>query len=277
MFERFTDQARATIVAAQAEARKLSHSYIGTEHILLGLIRDDDSAAARALAQTGVSAEQVRAHIHEVVPRGTQPPEGHIPFTPGAKRTLEEALREAVRLHHDVIGPEHLLLGLMLAGEGTAAQALGHAGADLERVREVVAGQLGTGAGAPHLAAGAVFISYRREQAPWTAGRIYDELARRLGTRRVMLDAGPAADILPACATVLVLVDPGWTDPLDEAVAAEVELAAAQGKRIIPVLIEGATMPAFNPVLAGLEPFPLSHGDFGVRMHDLVRLLRTAA
>lgn len=270
MFERFTDRARATVVAAQDEARRLSHNYIGTEHILLGLLRDDDSIASRALARTDVSAEQVRARIHELVSPGTEPPESHIPFTPRAKRSLEGALRESVRLGHDIIGPEHLLLGLMAEGEGTAARALAQAGAEVDRVRETVAGLI---AAEP----GAVYISYRREQAPWTAGRIYDELVRQLGSRRVRLDAGPAAEILPACAIVLVLVDPGWTEPLDEAVAAEVELAAAQGKRIIPVLIEGATMPAFDPVLADLEPFPLNHGDFRARMHELVTLIRTAA
>jgi Clp amino terminal domain, pathogenicity island component len=269
MFERFTDQARATVVAAQVEARRLSHNYIGTEHILLGLLRDDDSAASRTLAQVDVPAEQVRARILELVPPGTRPPDGHMPFTPRAKRSLEEALREAVRLGHDIIGPEHLLLGLMIEGEGTAAQALAQAGADVDRVRETVVGLITT--------PGAVYISYRREQAPWTAGRIYDELVRRLGSGRIRLDAGPAAEILPDCAIVLVLVDPGWTEPLDEAVAAEVELAAAQGKQIIPVLIEGATMPAFSPVLADLEPFPLNHGDFQMRMHELVGLIRTAA
>jgi hypothetical protein len=277
MFERFTDRARATVVAAQSEARKLSHNYIGTEHILLGLLRDDDSAAARALAEAGVPVEQARARIHELVPRGTETPGGHIPFTPRAKGSLEAALREARRLRHDFIGPEHLLLGLMLEGEGTAARALAEAGADITRVREAV-GRLVTAENGPtRPAVGAIYLSYRREEAPWTAGRIVDELERQLGPGRVMLDAGPAAEVLPACGIVLVLIDPGWTEPLDEAVAAEVELAASLDKRIIPVLIEGATMPAFHPVLADLPPFPLTHGDFRVRMHDLVRLFRSAA
>jgi hypothetical protein len=275
MFERFTDRARATVVAAQAEARKLSHNYIGTEHILLGLLRDDDSAAARALAEAGVPVEQVRTRVHELVPRGTQTPDGHIPFTPPAKRSLEAALREAMRFHHDFIAPEHLLLGLMVEGEGTAARALAEAGADITRVREAVARLLTAENAGP--APGAIYLSYRREEAPWTAGRIADELGRQLGPRRVMLDAGPAAEIMPACGIVLVLIDPGWTEPLDEAVAAEVELAASLDKRIIPVLVEGATMPAFHPVLAGLAPFPLSHGDFQARMQELRSLFRNAA
>jgi hypothetical protein len=280
MFERFTDQARMAVVAAQAEARKFDHDYIGTEHLLLALLRERGGVATRALEQVGVSAEQVRTRLHEVIPRGTDHRlEGHIPFTPRAKRTLEQALREAHRWRHDYLGPEHLLLGLIIEGGGVAGQTLSQAGADVDRVRDAVAGILAT---EPHQGqsgppADAVFLSYRRGEAPWTAGRIYDELVRQFGARRVMMDAGPLEEILPACGTVLVLVDPGWTEPLDETVAAELALAASLHKRIIPLLVEGGTMPAFDPVLADLEPFPVDHGDFRVRMHDLVGLLRPTA
>ncbi len=138
MFERFTDRARRVIVLAQDEARELNHNYIGTEHILLGLISEGDGVAAKALESMGISLEAVRAEVEEIIGRGAQPPSGHIPFTPRAKKVLEYSLREALQLGHKYIGTEHLLLGLIREGEGVAAQVLVKLGADLPRVRQQV-------------------------------------------------------------------------------------------------------------------------------------------
>jgi Clp amino terminal domain, pathogenicity island component len=138
MFERFTDRARRVVVLAQEEARFLNHNYIGTEHILLGLIHEGEGVAAQALEQLGVSLEAVRAQVEEVIGRGTDAPTGHIPFTPRAKKVLELSLREALQLGHNYIGTEHILLGLLREGQGVGAQVLGELGADLTRVRQVV-------------------------------------------------------------------------------------------------------------------------------------------
>jgi hypothetical protein len=138
MFERFTDRARRVVVLAQEEARFLNHNYIGTEHILLGLIHEGEGVAAQALEQLGVSLEAVRAQVEEVIGRGTDAPTGHIPFTPRAKKVLELSLREALELGHNYIGTEHILLGLLREGQGVGAQVLGELGADLTRVRQVV-------------------------------------------------------------------------------------------------------------------------------------------
>src|ERR1700755_396684 len=136
MFERFTDRARRVVVLAQEEARMLSHNYIGTEHILLGLIHEGDGIAAKALESLGVSLEAVRAQVEEIIGQGQQAPSGHIPFTPRAKKVLELSLREALQLGHNYIGTEHILLGLIREGEGVAAQVLHKLGADLNRVRQ---------------------------------------------------------------------------------------------------------------------------------------------
>ena len=138
MFERFTDRARRAVVLAQQEARRLDHNYIGTEHLLLGLVREGHGVAAMALEALGVSLDGVRAQVEEVIGRGPQPPGGHIPFTPRAKKVLELSLREAKGLGHDYIGTEHILLGLIREGEGVAAQVLVRLGADLPRVRQQV-------------------------------------------------------------------------------------------------------------------------------------------
>jgi ATP-dependent Clp protease ATP-binding subunit ClpC len=138
MFERFTDRARATVVNAQDEARRLRHNYIGTEHILLGLIRESDGVAALALTALDVSLEAVREQVREIIGEGDAAPRGHIPFTPRAKKVLELSLREALHLHHNYIGTEHILLGLVREGEGVAAQVLVRLGADLGRVRQQV-------------------------------------------------------------------------------------------------------------------------------------------
>ncbi len=138
MFERFTDRARRVVVLAQEEARMLSHNYIGTEHILLGLIHEGDGIAAKALESLGISLEAVRAQVEEIIGQGQQAPTGHIPFTPRAKKVLELSLREALQLGHNYIGTEHILLGLIREGEGVAAQVLQKLGADLNRVRQQV-------------------------------------------------------------------------------------------------------------------------------------------
>ena len=138
MFERFTDRARRVVVLAQEEARMLNHNYIGTEHILLGLIHEGEGVAAKALESLGISLEAVRQQVEEIIGQGQQAPSGHIPFTPRAKKVLELSLREALQLGHNYIGTEHILLGLIREGEGVAAQVLVKLGADLNRVRQPV-------------------------------------------------------------------------------------------------------------------------------------------
>ena len=138
MFERFTDRARRVVVLAQEEAKMLNHNYIGTEHILLGLIHEGEGVAAKALESLGISLDAVREQVQDIIGQGQQAPSGHIPFTPRAKKVLELSLREALRLKHNYIGTEHILLGLLREGDGVAAQALVQLGADLDQVREQV-------------------------------------------------------------------------------------------------------------------------------------------
>jgi ATP-dependent Clp protease ATP-binding subunit ClpC len=138
LFERFTDRARRVVVLAQEEARLLNHNYIGTEHILLGLIHEGEGVAAKALESLGISLEAVRSQVEEIIGQGGSSPSGHIPFTPRAKKVLELSLREALQLGHNYIGTEHILLGLIREGEGVAAQVLVKLGADLSRVRQQV-------------------------------------------------------------------------------------------------------------------------------------------
>jgi ATP-dependent Clp protease ATP-binding subunit ClpC len=157
MFERFTDRARRVVVLAQDEARMLNHNYIGTEHLLLGLIHEGEGVAAKALESLGISLEAVREQVEEIIGQGQQAPTGHIPFTPRAKKVLELSLREALQINHTYIGTEHILLGLIREGEGVAAQVLIKLGADLNRVRTQVlqllsgfqAGKESATAGAP--------------------------------------------------------------------------------------------------------------------------------
>jgi ATP-dependent Clp protease ATP-binding subunit ClpC len=138
VFERFTDRARRVVVLAQEEARMLNHNYIGTEHILLGLIHEGEGVAAKALESLGISLDAVRQQVEEIIGQGQQAPSGHIPFTPRAKKVLELSLREALQLGHNYIGTEHILLGLIREGEGVAAQVLVKLGADLNKVRQQV-------------------------------------------------------------------------------------------------------------------------------------------
>ncbi len=138
MFERFSDRARRVVVLAQEEARRLEHNYIGTEHILLGLIHEGQGVAAEALKSLKISLDPVRQQVEEIIGRGQEPLQGHIPFTPRAKKVLELSLRESNRLGHNYIGTEHILLGLIREGNGVAAQVLVRLGADLNRVRQQV-------------------------------------------------------------------------------------------------------------------------------------------
>jgi Clp amino terminal domain, pathogenicity island component len=138
VFERFTDGARRSVVLAQEEARLLGHNYIGTEHLLLGLIREPESVAAQALRSLDVSLASARSQVGQMIGRGGEVPSGHIPFTPRAKKVLELSLREALGMTHNYIGTEHVLLGIIREGEGVGAQVLANLGADLSRVRQAV-------------------------------------------------------------------------------------------------------------------------------------------
>jgi ATP-dependent Clp protease ATP-binding subunit ClpC len=139
MFERFTDRARRVVVQAQAEARRLDHSYVGTEHVLLGLTHESiGGLAAKVLESLGIGLEAVRQRVEEVAGRGKQAPSGHIPFTPRTKKLLELALQESRALGHNYVGTEHILLGLIRQGDGVAAHVLSELGADLDGAREQV-------------------------------------------------------------------------------------------------------------------------------------------
>jgi ATP-dependent Clp protease ATP-binding subunit ClpC len=138
MFERFTERARQVVVLAQDEARALKHNYIGTEHILLGLLREEEGLAARVLESLDISVEGVRAQVARFVGQGDEVTSGQIPFTPRAKRVLELALREAVALGHNYIGNQHILLGLVRENEGVAARILLDFDADAEKIRNEI-------------------------------------------------------------------------------------------------------------------------------------------
>ena len=185
MFERFTDRARRVVVLAQEEARLLNHNYIGTEHILLGLIHEGEGVAAKALESLGISLDAVRGQVEEIIGQGGSAPSGHIPFTPRAKKVLELSLREALQLGHNYIGTEHILLGLIREGEGVAAQVLVKLGADLSRVRQQVIQLLsgyGQGGGAQAgREPGAGATSRGEEQGGTAAGsQVLDQFGRNL-------------------------------------------------------------------------------------------------
>jgi ATP-dependent Clp protease ATP-binding subunit ClpC len=184
MFERFTDRARRVVVLAQEEARMLNHNYIGTEHILLGLIHEGEGVAAKALESLGISLDAVRQQVEEIIGQGQQAPSGHIPFTPRAKKVLELSLREALQLGHNYIGTEHILLGLIREGDGVAAQVLVKLGADLNRVRQQVIQLLHGYQGKEPASAGTA-----AESAPSTS-LVLDQFGRNLtqGAREGKLD-----------------------------------------------------------------------------------------
>ncbi len=196
MFERFTDQARRIVVLAQEEARMLNHNYIGTEHILLALIHEGTGIAARALESLGIAEEAARRQVEEIVGRGQQdPPRGHIPFTPRAKKTLELSLREAIALGNTSIGTEHILLGLIREGEGKsknpATQVLNGLGVDPNRVRQQVVALVSATrgedeAGVPRVTAG----GRKRKLASEVRGSL-DSIEWRLSVLEQRVGTGP--------------------------------------------------------------------------------------
>src|SRR5450830_331662 len=175
MFERFTDRARRVVVLAQEEAKMLNHNYIGTEHILLGLIHEGEGVAAKALESLGISLDAVREQVQEIIGQWQQSPSGHIPFTPRAKKVLELSLREALQLGHNYIGTEHILLGLIREGEGVAAQVLVKLGADLNRVRQQVIQLLSGYQGKEQVAVGG-----ETTQGTQAGSQILDQFGRNL-------------------------------------------------------------------------------------------------
>ncbi len=181
MFERFTDRARRVVVLAQEEARLLNHNYIGTEHILLGLLNEGEGIAAKALESLGINLSAVREQVVEIIGQGQQAPTGHIPFTPRAKKVLELSLREALQLGHNYIGTEHILLGLIREGEGVAAQVLQKLGAELQKVRQTVIQLLSGPQGSEEQpsAAGASAGSSRSESSS-SGSTVLDQFGRNL-------------------------------------------------------------------------------------------------
>jgi len=173
MFERFTECARQVVVLAQREARTLRHNYIGTEHLLLGLLRED-GAAARALDEFDVTFEEVQAQVARIIGQGDEVTRGQIPFTPRAKKVLELSLREALDSGDNYIGPEHILLGLLREGEGVAARIL----MDFAQLEEIRAAALAVAAGRPREERGS------RSQLSTLAPEVIEELMLRAAGRR---------------------------------------------------------------------------------------------
>ena len=217
MFERFTNRARHVVVLAQEEARRLRHNYIGTEHILLGLLGEPDGAAGRALTGFGMSLESTRREVTAIVSAGTTAPSGHIPFTPRAKKTLELSLREALSLHHNYIGTEHILLGLTREGEGVAAQVLVQHG-DLQAIHTAVT-SLAPAASAEPGGRGRRWLRRRGAAGPTEPGTPAEQAE---------LNATPAADTTLSEAARLAGPQPVGSHHLLLAALADPDTAAAR-------------------------------------------------
>jgi len=192
MFERFTDRARRVVVLAQDEARTLHHNYIGTEHILLGLIHEGQGVAAKTLESLGISLEAVRQQVEEIIGQGQGPQQGHIPFTPRAKKVLELSLREAQQLDHNYIGTEHILLGLIREGQGVAALVLVKLGADLNRVRQQVIQLLHGHQGQEPASSGTAPGEPQHGQGPSDVPARVEALESRLSAIEQRVGTGPA-------------------------------------------------------------------------------------
>jgi len=211
MFERFTDQSRRVVVLAQEEARRLDHNYIGTEHLLLGLRREERGAAARALESAEITAEAVREQIETLIGRGQTAPSGHIPFTRRAKKCLELSLREAMKLGHNYIGTGHLLLGLTSIGDCTGVRILGAVGGDLAYLRSRVITEIED---QPERPLGSPFPAappQRRGQLPEAVYGLLEDIEGRLSAIERHLGITPPAQDGPGTDTE----DGTGTDPED--------------------------------------------------------------
>jgi len=229
MFERFTSRARHVVVLAQEEARRLNHNYIGTEHILLGLLGEPDGVGGRALASVGMSLESTRAEVAAIVSPGTKAPSGHIPFTPRAKKVLELSLREAVHLQHNYIGTEHILLGLIREGEGVATQVLLQHG-DLQAIRTAVA-SLVPAASAEPAGRGRRWLRRRGAAGPAEPGTPAEQAE---------LNATPAADTTLSEAARLAGTQPVGSHHLLLAALADPDTAAARALAALGVDLDQA-------------------------------------
>ncbi len=229
MFERFTDRARRVIVLAQEEARTLQHNYIGTEHLLLGLIREGEGVAAKALASKGVTLDDTRKQVEEMIGKGNASPNGHIPFTPHARQVLELSLREALQLGHSYIGTEHILLGLIHEGEGVGTQVLIKMDVNLGELRsatiDLIRGNSGDGKGdGKGDLANAGGVQDRRNE---TGSAILDQFGRNLTAEAA---AGKLDPVIgrdqgdPAC-------DPGPEPPHQEQPGADRRARRRQDRR----------------------------------------------
>jgi hypothetical protein len=299
------------VVLSENEARRLNCSYIGTEHILLGLIHEGKGLAVKILESLGISLETLRTQIEETISQGPTTPAGHIPFTRGTRKVLELSLRESLLLGHIHIGTEHILLGLIAHKKDAAAQVLVKLGADLPQVRQRVIKLL------PDYAkqrredeaqrrkfsktAKRIFISYRRQDTSHLAGRLSDWLADRFGHSRVFMDVDslePGIEFREAIneavgssEVLLALIGTGWLtatnedghrrlDDPDDIVRLEIEAALERGIRVIPVLAEGMTMPQRQDLpnslarLVSRNAMRLSHESF---RSDVARLIESLA
>ncbi len=231
MFERFTSHARHVVVLAQEEARRMQHNYIGTEHILLGLLGERDAVAARVLTGFGISLEGTRQEVLAIIGPGTTAPSGHIPFTPRAKKVLELALREALALHHNYIGTEHILLGVIREGDGVGAQVLKQH-ADLTAIRVAVLDAVP--AGNAEASRGRRWLR-RHPAAGLTEAGEAGELAEQ-----TVLSASPAADTTLSEAARLAGAQPVGSHHLLLAVLADPDTAAARALIALGLDVEQA-------------------------------------
>jgi len=251
MFERFTDAARRVVVLAEEEARTLDHDYIGTEHLLLGVVHDGDGVAPMALESLGISLEEIRQRVDEAAGRGPQASPGRIPFLPRAKKALELSRREAFQLGHSYIGPEHIVLGLLREGDGVAARVLVGLGADLNRVRQQVIRLLADAQGSDETRA-------RRSGLPGAQQGLLPEILERLKSVDAQLSAiGQRVGAWPEAGDLDQRIAQVSRDKEAAARAGHYESAAALRNRERQLLVdrtllqqEGASTPSDRASLA---------------------------
>ncbi|MGM1064460.1 Clp protease N-terminal domain-containing protein [Saccharothrix sp. Mg75] len=258
----YTEEARRVSALALDEAHGLGHACVGTGHLLLGLLGEGGAAAA-VLVSSGVTPGDCRSHVREVG-RGGVPFSGHLPFTPGAKRALASAVREAMALGHRHVGTGHLLLGVLTEGDGVAADVLVRCGAEPDDVRDRAFAAL---AGVPlppaPPRAARLYLSHRRHDLH-LAGRIADRLDD-LG-RAVVPDVA-------SCDVLLAVVGPGWTAP-DESMRGEVETALTRSVPVVAVLVDGVELPADQ--LPGTGCVAVRHETFRADVARLAEAVRYA-